>query len=101
MSDNTYNGWANYETWNVNLWLQNDEGYYSHAVEILRCWSDDSGGLENFDGIAARECCMEIMGKRTPDKVALSNPDIDWGEIADAMLELAEGNDIQVRAEAN
>ena len=26
MSDTTYNGWSNYETWLVNLWLDND-GY--------------------------------------------------------------------------
>jgi hypothetical protein len=26
--DISYNGWENYETWNVALWLQNDEGLY-------------------------------------------------------------------------
>jgi hypothetical protein len=25
MKDDTYNGWTNYETWCVNLWLDNDE----------------------------------------------------------------------------
>ena len=29
MTDTTYNGWTNYETWNVALWLGNDEGLYN------------------------------------------------------------------------
>lgn len=27
LSDTEYNGWTNYETWNVALWLQNDENF--------------------------------------------------------------------------
>jgi hypothetical protein len=28
--DTTYNGWPNYETWLVGLWLDNDEHTYRH-----------------------------------------------------------------------
>lgn len=31
----THNGWKNYPTWVVNLWLSNDEGLYHAAREIV------------------------------------------------------------------
>lgn len=33
MKTNTYNGWTNYETWNVNLWMDNSEGAQSYYQE--------------------------------------------------------------------
>ena len=36
LTDTTYNGWTNYETWNVALWLGNDEGLYN----LARDWAE-------------------------------------------------------------
>ena len=33
--DTEYNGWTNYETWNVGLWLGGDEGLYDIATPCL------------------------------------------------------------------
>lgn len=33
MNQNEYNGWYNYETWLVNLWLTNDQGSYNYWSE--------------------------------------------------------------------
>ena len=33
--DQTYNGWTNYPTWAVNLWLSNDEGLYNEARALV------------------------------------------------------------------
>lgn len=31
MGEEGYNGWKNWETWNVALWIGNDEGLYNLA----------------------------------------------------------------------
>jgi len=36
MTASTFNGWANWETWNVALWIQNDEGLYNEACRLVR-----------------------------------------------------------------
>lgn len=34
MEQKEYNGWHNYETWLVNLWLTNDSCSYDYWVEV-------------------------------------------------------------------
>ena len=36
METQTYNGWTNYATWNVNLWLSNSEGMYHDVRRLAR-----------------------------------------------------------------
>ena len=63
----TYNGHKNYQTWNVTLWINNDEGLYNLARQ---CSSYD----EFVD-------CMKDLGSeigyQTPDNVAWADPTID------------------------
>ena len=33
--DRTYEGWSNYPTWAVNMWLSNDEGLYRATQELV------------------------------------------------------------------
>ena len=66
MSD--YNGWKNYETWNVNLWIQNDERLSSIAAE--------SESYKNFV-----DTMRELGSLETPDRVAWNDSGIDVDEI--------------------
>jgi hypothetical protein len=44
----TYNGWANYETWNVALWMQNNQFLYNTAVACVEYKNDDETAYEKF-----------------------------------------------------
>ena len=68
--DQTYNGWENYETWNVALWLQNDEGFYSLARE--------AGNYEDF--VDALEACS-FNSLKTPDGVSFKDAKVNVLEI--------------------
>ena len=40
-TDSSYNGWSNYETWVVNLWLGNVEGSYNTCRSLAqRCFEE-------------------------------------------------------------
>lgn len=36
MAGTTYNGWANFETWVANRWIENDEASYEAAFDLVR-----------------------------------------------------------------
>lgn len=40
-TDTTYNGYTNYPTWNVALWLDNDEGIYNHMAHTIPTITDE------------------------------------------------------------
>ena len=61
--DVSYNGWENYETWNVALWINNDEGLYNLAREC--------GSYQDFV-----EYISEFM-TQTPDGVRFDDPAVN------------------------
>ena len=86
----TYNGWANYETWNASLWINNDEFLYNTAKACVDFCDDNETPWDKF-----QRCMMEgqigkFLGK-TGDGVAWNDPAIDAAEMNDCLYELASG----------
>ena len=80
-----YNGWKNYETWNVNLWLMNDEIAYRRMLSRVSRFDKPLSA-----GDARHIAEHALMSHKTPDGVRLDDPSIDWQEIVASMLECAE-----------
>tara|TARA_R110002020_G_scaffold60749_1_gene164251 strand:+ start:177 stop:446 length:270 start_codon:yes stop_codon:yes gene_type:complete len=74
--DTTYNGWANRATWNIALWINNDQGIQSVAKEC-----DDYADF--------REFMREIDVLETPDGVAYNDSALDVDSLNEVIVELA------------
>ena len=83
MTDSTYNGWKNYETWNVALWIGNDEGLYNEAKMIARRHSRYP--YQEF--CAFMESC-EMQS--TPDGVRWMDGKIDEERMDEMIMELID-----------
>jgi hypothetical protein len=103
-----YNGWTNYETWAVKLWMDNDEGSYRYYTDLAQsAWDNaDATTPSQFTRkeIASRDLCDLLKDEFEEGKDALLESakatssvwadllgaalsEVNWDEIASALLE--------------
>ena len=82
----TYNGWKNRQTWNVALWIGNDEPLYRTACDyVKRC-------RESGRRVTYRTFCQYagLAGDNTPDGVAYVGTKLDYRALSSMINELVE-----------
>ena len=79
----TYNGWKNYQTWNVALWIGNDEGMYRAAVDFARRCKGRALYRLFVDS-------MGLAGTYTADRVKWDGSKLDYRALNDMMREFRE-----------
>jgi hypothetical protein len=84
MADQKYNGWTNRATWNVALWIGNDEAIYRDAVETVRRYKQRG---KPFTAGAAHTFCVRVFYDKTPDGIRIGAA--NFTEIAASMIEMA------------
>jgi hypothetical protein len=100
MNHKEYNGWYNYETWVINLWLDNDEGtadYWQErvqeAIEQAAKNSDDKQEVTDDASNAVEDELKSYHEDALPnlqgfaaDLLNAAMSEVNWREIAEAKV---------------
>jgi hypothetical protein len=86
MNNEKYNGWANYETWNVALWYNNDEAIYDMLYDMIKSVAPEEINDETASEVVITAFKYYNMAE-TPDNVKLNSKEINWYEIAEDLRE--------------
>lgn len=108
-----YNGWKNYETWAVKLWIDNEQGSYEYWREQTREAWKQADGPKAYTSETRRRRALCILSDMLNDQHAAVRPEItgvfadllgaalsevDWYEIAEHMLDDEELEDADEQA---
>lgn len=96
----SYQGWTNYETWAVKLWIDNDHGLYDSVQDMAKAAWDDAE--EQFPITAERQddaagclegALKELMEAGMPEVTGLwadllnaAMSEVNWREIATSLI---------------
>lgn len=95
----TYNGWANYETWCVNLWLENEQSTSDHWRETgQEIWAESTASSVLSRSEVARfaladrlksdyeEQMPDLGASVWADMLGAAFAEVAWDDIADSLL---------------
>lgn len=108
MNKKEYNGWYNYETWCVNLWLTNEEFTNSHWHAVAKAmFKRATTKHESYLTISEQarydlakllqseieESIPDLGASMFADLLSASLSEVNWSDIANAFLEEVEDGD--------
>jgi len=90
----TFNGWANRQTWNIALWISNDENLYRaayKAVDLLKSRGilSKTVNQEWTKAFVKVQFDMVFGVQETPDGYGINDPEIDWSAITEMIKDFA------------
>jgi len=86
---NEYNGWKNYETWNVVLWINNDPIFYNSLKSIYNTRAGSDTKLRPLKTIyEAWLLHCDLYKAKTPDGVLWADKKIDLDEVNEHLCEM-------------
>jgi hypothetical protein len=96
VAEERYNGWKNYPTWAVNLWLSNTEGLYRATQDLVVAYSKTGTAVQDVKRVQVADALKDWVTKElspnlgatfAADLLCYAFGEVDWYEIATAWLE--------------
>jgi len=87
--DATYNGYANYQTWNVCLWISNDQGLNEFAA-VCQDYNDFKARLRDLSSDAFLNTSWKYTSAifyETPDGVSWNDSGVNLAEMKEYWAE--------------
>lgn len=81
----SYNGWTNYETWDVALWFNNDMGMYAALSDYVHCCKSHNKTPNYYDMCAWLDFNDEDT---TPDGVPYLSDKVNGKELSDSLFDI-------------
>jgi hypothetical protein len=78
-----YNGWSNYETWCVKLWIDNDEASYNRFRRIVRSAETKSKAADEVKEMMYDEM-PNLGGTLWADLLSAAFGEVDWFEMVES-----------------
>lgn len=77
-----FDGWKNHSTWNVALWINQEERYRDAAIEFMK----DYKGKAPYKAFCADS---GLSTQRTPDKIKWLEEGLDYKALNEMMWDMA------------
>jgi hypothetical protein len=83
MANKEYNGWMNYQSWNVAMWLSNTESLYRSMCRFMQTYDGSHGGSPY------RAFIKKMRLTKTPDRVSYISNLLDYARLDEFMYEFS------------
>ena len=88
MTNSGYNGWSNRATWNVSLWINNDEGMYNLARDYMAERVENKEGIDgSYSGFVKR---YGLESEFNGDNIHWLDRSLDHKELDEMMKEMVD-----------
>lgn len=90
MNSTEYNGWKNRATWNIALWLDNDEALYAMMHDFANTTAERNGRHLVTYSRMIQEC--GLIGKKTPDGFKFDGKKLDRKALTEVVRDCISEN---------